>query len=166
MKNDHSQQLPLARTEQLIIKEVDGEVLVYDLKIDQAHCLNTTAAIVWKNCDGNRPVSEIQAALATETGLPIEEGVVWLALDQLEKFHLLDKAANAPRVFAGMSRRQLMRNLSIAAVALPIVVSIISPSPASASSACGSTCTSNPQCTNPACNNCRNNPVGPKTCQA
>ena len=44
MKNDRPEQLPKARTEQLIVKEVDGEVLVYDLTTDRAHCLNDTAA--------------------------------------------------------------------------------------------------------------------------
>jgi len=48
MNNHHPAQLPLARKDQLIVKEVDDEVLVYDLKTDQAHCLNKTAALVWK----------------------------------------------------------------------------------------------------------------------
>ena len=45
---------PVARTESLIVKEVDGETLVYDLTTDKAHCLNDTATRVWKNCDGRK----------------------------------------------------------------------------------------------------------------
>jgi hypothetical protein len=136
MKDDHPTELPLARTEQLIVKEVDDEVLVYDLKTDQAHCLNDTAAKVWKNCDGKNSVAEISAALGNETSVAIDEGVVWLALDQLEKFKLLEQVPIAPAVFAGMSRRQLMRTLGVAAIALPVVVSIISPTPMQAASPC------------------------------
>ena len=58
---------PVARTESLIVKEVDGETLVYDLTTDKAHCLNETAARVWKNCDGRKNVSEISEALSVET---------------------------------------------------------------------------------------------------
>jgi hypothetical protein len=163
MKNDRPEQLPLARTEQLIVKEVDDEVLVYDLADDKAHCLNDTAAKVWKNCDGKNSVAEISAALGNETGVAIDEGVVWLALDQLEKFKLLAEVPAAPAVFAGMSRRQLMRTLGVAAIALPVVVSIIAPTPAHAVS-CGRPCTADPGCTDPVCTHCLGNP-GSKTCQ-
>src|SRR6266571_4556339 len=36
---------PLARKEGLVVKEVSGEVLLYDLDRDKAHCLNQTAAL-------------------------------------------------------------------------------------------------------------------------
>src|SRR5882672_842654 len=139
MKNDYPEQLPLARTEQLIVKEVDDEVLVYDLKTDQAHCLNKTAANVWKNCDGEKSLTDIKAALAKDSGGPVDEGVVWLALDQLKQFKLLADVPVAPTVFAGMSRRQLIRNIGVAAVALPVIVSIISPTPGQAASPCTAT---------------------------
>ncbi len=168
MKDDLREQLPLARTDQLIVKEVDDEVLVYDLKNDKAHCLNDTAAKVWKNCDGKKSIGEIQASLADEASAPVDEGVVWLALDQLEKFKLLAEVPTAPAVFAGMSRRQLMRNLGVAAIALPVVVSIISPIPAHAAS-CGQICANNGNCTG-ACTTCNSSfalpgdPGGTKRC--
>ena len=40
--------LPRAHTDGLVIKELPNETLVYDLKTDEAHCLNQTAALVWK----------------------------------------------------------------------------------------------------------------------
>jgi hypothetical protein len=158
MKTDTKQILPKARTEQLIVKEVDDEVLVYDLKSDKAHCLNKTAANVWKNCDGEKSLSDIKAALASDSGAAVDEGVVWLALDQLKQFKLLAEVPSAPAVFAGMSRRQLMRNLGVAAIALPVVVSIISPTAAFAASCInpggappGATCLTNGACCS---NNC------------
>jgi hypothetical protein len=158
MKDDRREQLPLARTERLIVKEVDDEVLVYDLKNDKAHCLNDTAAKVWKNCDGKNSVSEISASLLKENGVPVDEGVVWLALDQLEKFRLLDEVPTAPKIFAGMNRRQLMRNLGVAAIALPVIISIAAP-PAEAQTSCGQNCTNPGDCN-------INPPGGCRTCNA
>ena len=119
--------LPVARTESLIVKEVDGETLVYDLTTDKAHCLNETAARVWKNCDGRKTVSEISATLSAEAKTNVTDEVVWLALDQLEKFKLLEAAPVRPGFLAGMTRRQMVARLGIAAVALPAIVSIITP---------------------------------------
>jgi hypothetical protein len=118
---------PVARTESLIVKEVDGETLVYDLKSDKAHCLNDTAARVWKNCDGSNSVSEIAEVLSRESNASVKDEVVWLALDQLEKFKLLEEAPAKPSFLAGMTRRQMVARLGIAAVALPAIISIMAP---------------------------------------
>jgi hypothetical protein len=166
MEQNRPEQLPLARTEQLIVKEVDGEVLVYDLKTDQAHCLNKTAADVWKNCDGEKSLTDIKTALDNDAGAAVDEGVVWLALDQLKQFKLLADVALPPPVFQGMSRRQVMRAVGMAAIALPAIVSIVSPTAVSAASCNtptgrpgGCPCTLNSQCTS---NNC----LGGGTCHA
>ena len=54
--------IPLARKECLVIKELPDETLVYDTKHDKAHCLNNTAALVWKNCDGKRTITQLRGA--------------------------------------------------------------------------------------------------------
>jgi hypothetical protein len=131
---------PVARTESLIVKEVDGETLVYDLTTDKAHCLNDTAARVWKNCDGRKSVSEISEVLSTESNTSVKDEVVWLALDQLEKFKLLEEAPARPAFLAGMTRRQAVTQLGIAAVALPMIISIVAPTAASAASGATGTC--------------------------
>jgi hypothetical protein len=41
--------LPQARKRQLLKREIAGEMLVYDQDNDQAHCLNSTAALVWSH---------------------------------------------------------------------------------------------------------------------
>ena len=118
---------PVARTASLIVKEVDGETLVYDQENDKAHCLNDTAARVWKNCDGRKSVSQISETLSAESNTSVADEVVWLALDQLEKFKLLEEAPNRPIFLAGLTRRQMVARLGIAAVALPAIVSIVAP---------------------------------------
>ena len=156
--------MPKARKDRLIIKELPDETLVYDLDTDKAHCLNETAAAVWKNCDGENSVAEINSALSKGSGVAIDQSVVWLALDQLEKIKLLERAPTAPEAFVGLNRRQLMQSLGVAAIALPVVTSIVSPTPAMAVSVCGvpNSCSPTNPCTNPTCNSC--NPANGK-CQ-
>ncbi len=125
---------PVARTESLIVKEVDGETLVYDLTTDKAHCLNDTAARVWKNCDGHTGVSEIAEVLSRESNAKVTEELVWLALDQLKTFQLLEETPSRPAFLAGMTRRQMVARLGIAAVALPAIMSIVSPTAKAAGS--------------------------------
>ena len=119
--------LPRARQASLIIKEVDDETLVYDVEADRAHCLNTTAAQVWKSCDGKTSVKEIATQMSSTDGAPVDESLVWLALDQLEKFKLLDEVPAKPAMLAGLTRRQMVARLGIAAAALPAIVSIVTP---------------------------------------
>lgn len=153
---------PVARTASLIVKEVDGETLVYDLKTDKAHCLNDTAARVWKNCDGRKTVKEIAAVLSAKSNSSVKDEVVWLALDQLEKFKLLEDAPAKPAVFAGMTRRQMVARLGIAAVALPAIISIVSPTAqAAASGATGSCCINPNDC---ASNQCDQDPKNGPFC--
>ena len=152
---------PRARQESLIIKTLPEEVLVYDLAADKAHCLNRTAAFVWNNCDGRKTVSEIARLLGEELQTPIDEKVVWLALDQLEKFKLLQEQGGKPAKVNGLSRRQVVRSLGLAAaVALPLITSIVAPTAVQAASLLppGACCTSPGNCTS---NNCSSSNPGP-----
>ena len=119
--------LPRARQASLIIKEVDDETLIYDRDSDEAHCLNSTAARIWRSCDGQSTVSEIAERLGTEMQTTVDENVVWLALDQLEKFKLLEQPVAKPAWMTGVSRRQAVRTLGIAAIVSPLITSIIVP---------------------------------------
>jgi Coenzyme PQQ synthesis protein D (PqqD) len=144
---------PRAREESLIIKTLPDEVLVYDLNEDKAHCLNRTAAFVWNNCDGRKTVSEIARLLREELQAPVDENVVWLALDQLEKFQLLQERATKPGNVNGMSRRQLVRSLGLVAISLPLITSIVAPTPAQAATLLppGSCCNSPIDCSSGSC---------------
>jgi hypothetical protein len=129
--------LPPARTDKLITQQLDGELLVYDERTDRAHCLNPSAAMVWKHCDGRTSVGQMAGLLRRDAGSDVPEQVVWLALEQLEKFDLLEaprKATSERRI----SRRELARTLGIAAaLALPLVTSIVAPTAAHAASCAG-----------------------------
>jgi hypothetical protein len=123
---------PLARDENLLIEEVDGEVVVYDLDRDEAHCLNDTAAHVWRLCDGKRSPQEISEAIG-DPGAPLGEEVVWQALSQLHRRHLLASPARLPQ---HISRRDLARKAALwtaaGVLALPTIKSIVAPTSAHA----------------------------------
>ena len=138
---------PTARHDGLVIRELPEELLVYDSETHEAHCLNETAAAVWKQCDGRTSVPEIAAKLSATPGKDIDEDedVVWLALEDLWKRDLL-VGAPAPDDEAAMSRSQLLRRGGIAAaVAVPVVMSVVAPKAAHAATCIpsGSPCTPN-----------------------
>ena len=121
---------PRARQAGLVVRELEGEVLVYDLDEHEAHCLNDTAARVWKCCDGHATAAEIASGLSEELAEPVDEDVVWLAFEELWKLKLLE-GEEQPE--SGLSRKQFVRRAGLAAaVALPVVSSLAVPSAASA----------------------------------
>ena len=118
---------PKAKTGRLIVREIDGETLVYDRSRDAASCLNEFAARVWRDCDGETSVAEIAAALGED------ERAVWLALHQLMKAQLLTEAIAFPSdMSAAKSRREIAGRLGLGAAAL--VASVVAPTPAQAAS--------------------------------
>jgi hypothetical protein len=136
MAKKTNQLVPNARTEKLLVRELSDEVVVYDLERDKAICLNSTVAAVWKHCGKNNTASDIAQLLEKELETPIDERVVWLAISQLEKFHLLQKPAITSNWAAPqLSRRDLMRMGVATAVALPLIVAISAPTAAQAASA-------------------------------
>ena len=126
---------PLARKTGLVIQEVPEEVLVYDLETNKAHCLNTTAAMVWKSCDGSRSVSDIAAHVGSLAGESISDDFVWLAIDQLNANDLLEKQIEAD--FNGLSRRDVIKRIGLSSmIALPVIASLVAPPTAMAAASC------------------------------
>lgn len=125
--------LPNARIENLVIRELPDEVLVYDLKTNRAYCLNQSATLTWKHCDGKTSVADMTSILTAELNTRVDEDTVWLALKQLSKARLLDQPVVTPMGKPGLSRREVIRKLGLgAAIAAPLVMSIIAPTAASA----------------------------------
>lgn len=126
-------ELPSARQEDLVVEELPDEILVYDLKTDEAHCLNQTAALIWKNCDGQKSVGEIAASLEQELKWPVSEQTVILGLEELSVHSLLKEKTWEVSTQARLSRRDLVKKLGLsAAIALPVIISITAPTPAQA----------------------------------
>jgi hypothetical protein len=135
MNMKRAARLPRSRTDNLVIRELDDETLVYDIERDEAHCLNQTASLVWKQCDGNTTAAQAARFLQSELKSPVDSDLIWLAVKQLKRFHLVESNAKSPAV----SRRNLVLKYAPAALALPIIMSITTPTPAQAAS-CGQPC--------------------------
>jgi hypothetical protein len=144
---------PVAKKEGLVLQELPGEVLIYDTAKNRAYCLNETSAFVWKACDGENSVDQISRMLAKEFKAPVNEDLVWLALDQLGKDELLSETPKSR--FEGMTRRDVIRKVGFASmIALPVVASLMAPTAAMAvacsSGICGCTgCNDNTPCRQP-----------------
>src|SRR5882762_9806312 len=118
MKRSKSRHLPKARTSGILTREIPGELLIYDMKRHAAYCLNETAASIWKQCNGKRTIIELVRRLEKSCKVPVDERIVWLALNQLEKRHLLDPRFSFPSQRV-MSRRGLMSSLGLATAVGP-----------------------------------------------
>lgn len=126
---------PQAREAGLVIEELDDELLVYDLERHKAHCLNSTAALIWRHCDGKTGADGIASRLRKESQILIDDEVVWVALRRLGKANLLREPVTAPKTFEfGSSRRDLLKKLALAGGLS--VVTIISPTAADAATGC------------------------------
>ena len=148
---------PLARREGLIIEEIDNECLVYDTATDKAHCLNRSAATIWRHCDGARTVGELETLLDAQLSRIDTPEVIAHCLAQLEGAHLLVNSPPTLNPARTMSRRELLRKLGIglatAAVVVPIVSTITAPT-AHAAASCrpdGSPCETNSECCSHSC---------------
>jgi hypothetical protein len=128
MKKIPPPHLPRMREHGLVIDDLPDEVLVYDLDRHEAHCLNRSAALVWRSCDGRSAPADIARRLTVELDALFSEDLVLLALNQLEKQNLLEQPATPAAQFVALSRRQMVRRLGLAAaVAVPLVTSIVAP---------------------------------------
>lgn len=142
----NNSQFPTARKSGLVVQEVPDEVLVFDLESNKAHCLNQTAAMVWKSCDGKTSIPEIAKLVGSQTGHGVSDDLVWLAIDQLNENSLLDKEIKSS--FAGESRRSVIKKIGLASmIALPVVASLVAPQNALANVSC--ICTASFDCSLP-----------------
>lgn len=125
------------RQNDIVLQELKGELLIYDLQTNRAFCLNQTSALVWYECDGEKSFNEISQTIGKKLNTPTNDELVWLVLDELRKNNLLANDSGIARNFNGMSRRQVLRKVGLASlVALPLISSFTAPSALAAQSAC------------------------------
>lgn len=138
---------PVARTESLVVTEVGGDTLVYDLLTHRAHSLDAEAARVWRLCDGTRDVAALAAALGATSGATsggtaeavTREDVVRFALRQLEEVGLARDVPPPAQAATRLSRRELLGRLAqagVATLAIPTVLSVVAPTTLYALSSC------------------------------
>ena len=144
---------PRARRKGILVQEVAGETLLYDLDRHRAHCLGPVLAEFWRRCDGGKSPGQIARAVERRTGQPMDEAALAVALRRLARARLLEDAPR-PAEPAATGRRELLKKA--AALAGLTLVSVSAPR-ASAAASCMTTaacealgnkfCTNQPCCT-------------------
>jgi Coenzyme PQQ synthesis protein D (PqqD) len=117
------------------VEQLGNELCLYNWQRKEVHALNPTAARVWQQCDGQTSLARIAATLQAELQVPEAQAqeLAWLTLAQLEKAHLLHEAVVKPAQRKVLPRRAFLK-LGIAAALLPMVHSIVAPTPVEAQS--------------------------------
>jgi len=149
--------MPQARQDELVVEELQDETLVYDLERHEASCLNRTAALVWRHCDGRSSVADVAALLEEQSATPTDEAVVWMALDRLSRANLLSESVTLPADKAQYSRREMLRKLRRVAgisLLLPVIESMVAPLAAAQAS-----CIALAECKSRAKNKCGGDPI-------
>jgi hypothetical protein len=147
---------PMARTDGLLVEELDGEVLIYDIERHRAHCLNAAAATVWRACDGTRTEAELTEVMERSfPGSDCDAAAYGLGLLRARDLVAAPPPGSAPR--KGVTRREILRKVAIGGLAvglgIPVVKSIVAPKPAQAFSCVPTAgeCTSSAQCCSGVC---------------
>ena len=110
---------PKTRNEDIVVQNLKDEVLLYDMKIDKAYCLNEICGVIYNHCNGRNTFEDIRRK--SQKNIPDE--IIWLAIEELSKQNLLVEKHES-----GISRRSLLQKAALSAVALPVIMGIIAPS--------------------------------------
>jgi hypothetical protein len=134
MKNET--RLPFLRTENIVIKELPSEILIYDLEKNKAFCLNETARLIMEQCDGIRSIDEAIINLNQKLKSKVGEEMVWMVVDQLKSANFIEKDYEIPVAITRVSRRKILHSAAALGIALPIITSLVAPTAAQAQSSC------------------------------
>ncbi len=129
----NSGKLPKARQDELFIEQLDEGLLVYDARNFCAHRLNATAAWVWRHCDGKQAIADTTRLLSAELQQPLDEELVWLSLDTLDKAQLLSSPVQHPVSASDDSRRAMIQKMVMAGglmFLLPVITPLTKPAKA------------------------------------
>ena len=117
---------PRARRSGFLLRPVGDQLVVFDQARQRLHVLSRTAAVVWRLCDGERTVAELIEPVGRELGVPADESLITLALQQLDEAQLLEvHLARAPGEDS-VSRREMLHRTAAALAAgvlLPTITS-------------------------------------------
>ncbi|MBP1685704.1 MAG: hypothetical protein H6Q33_1847 [Deltaproteobacteria bacterium] len=140
---------PRAKRNGLVSEQLEDELLVFDPDRGRGHCLNRTAALVWRRADGEHTVPELAAMLREELDPVADENLVWHTLDRLNAVHLLEEPQPRSPEEMRASRREFVRKVGLVGVVsllLPLVTSVAAPAPAQAGGGSGSSSGSSGNC--------------------
>jgi hypothetical protein len=138
MKDGTEMLAPRARSAGLVVRDLDEELLIYDLKRERAYALTPLAGLVWKHCDGTTTVGEMPELLATKLGDRVSVDLVWQAVSRLSDDGLLEEEANQPATRV-MTRRDMMQKVALAG-SVALITSIAVPASAALAACIANSC--------------------------
>lgn len=120
---------PRSRSTGLLVQQVGDQLVAYDQSGQRLHVLNRTAAATWRHCNGLHDIRELAELVGRELGIPADEQLIELALQQLDDARLLEERVEAAGGENVASRREMLRWAAAAAVGvfLPTITSCGSP---------------------------------------
>lgn len=136
--------LPALRNENLVMQELETEILLYDIKTDQAYSLNEICSIVYRACGERMTIEDLKR----QTDFTDE--LILLTLEEMRQAKLLAEDFDRAGKYTGIRRREIIRQIALnSAVALPAIASITAPAATNAAStpldpSCGGVVTSTP----------------------
>jgi hypothetical protein len=105
-----------ARSDGLVAEELDGGLVVYDVRSDRAHWLDREATAVWRACESGRTLHDIAGSAG------IEPAMAEATLARLESIGLVEQSG-------AVSRRTMLRYAAkvgaAGAVGAPIISALI-----------------------------------------
>jgi hypothetical protein len=123
------------RADQLVCEDISGECVIYNGRQKKAHHLNSTLTWIWHKCDGNTSIKALPAEFEQQFEITNGLDVLMTGLEQLEARDLLEPSAEMDGFLADqrstLSRRDVVVGGSFL---MPLVVSILAPTPAAAKS--------------------------------
>ncbi len=134
MKN--KSKLPFLRTENLVVKELPSELLIYDLDKNKAFCLNETARLIMDECDGKTSIDEAIVNLNRKFKAKVSEEMIWMVIEQLQKADFIEKDYQIPMETTRVTRRKILQSAAALGIALPMITSLVAPSAVNAQSGC------------------------------
>jgi hypothetical protein len=128
-----------ARCDGIDVEVLGDELVLYDRRTQEAHLLNAPVVEVWHALQDPSSFADLGARLPHQS----RDQLTW-AIAELQRVELVEPSIGRPGPgAAGVSRRQLLRRMGLAAVAIPAISTIFSAQAASAAPACGG---ANAQC--------------------
>ena len=141
----------------LLHHPLDGQVLVYDPRVDRVHLLDPTTACVMELLrEGGHDLDAIVTETTMRIGVPSDINIVKLAFEELRQAELLEPSTFEWQTEDGFSRREVVRKLAVAGIA-SVLIPTIATLTASRGYAqgtllgVGSSCTTNGQCQSNRC---------------
>jgi hypothetical protein len=134
------------------VREVGGEIVVYDERAHRAHCLEPVAAEVWRQRDGRDDPEALARRVSVSLGQEVDGAAVTLVLRRLERAGLVARPPGRRPGDATLARRAALCRVGLAGLG---VLSIAVPSAAQAAATClpnGQPCTRSSQCCSDCCN--------------